>query len=231
MRQESIAATLAITSNVRGAQVLLNGELVGTTPLERAGIDPGFYRVEVRKQGFSSWSAEMELTRGAVMRLRAPLDRQIDATTAPADAADAPSLDPANTGAPLRAERDADPSGSVNWGAWSVITVGSVALAGSATMALLLKMEQWDLEDRVEDGSITQEDYNRSVSRGNRYELTHYVLLGVGVVGVGTGLVWLLVEDDGRSLSAPPRSEPVPARRRRHAAMVTHQPEPLPHAS
>lgn len=47
-------ASLSISSGVRGAEVFLDGQYVGTTPLQTS-VKPGRYDIEVRKNGYESW--------------------------------------------------------------------------------------------------------------------------------------------------------------------------------
>ena len=75
MRQAERAATLTISSNVRGAKVLLNDEQVGSTPFERAGIAPGTYKVTVSREGFVPWQMVAAISEGATLSLRAELKR------------------------------------------------------------------------------------------------------------------------------------------------------------
>lgn len=71
-------SNLALHSNVDGAEVLLDGALIGTTPME-AGLElaPGTYQLELRKEGHSTARRELELVAGssqAVELFLAPVD-------------------------------------------------------------------------------------------------------------------------------------------------------------
>lgn len=201
--QEAQLATLRINSNVRGAAVLLNGKEEGTTPFERTGLKPGLYKIEVVKEGFSSWSAELELDKRAELKLNAPLKPNspiIAQNPNPTNTTDPktqtntidPSKDPE-----LRLNKGSSPSeqyDAVNWGGWSLLGVGGAALIGSGVMTILMKDVEQELRDRY-DGNLTRAEYDELVARGERYELAQRVLLGVGVASATIGAIWLLVDD------------------------------------
>jgi hypothetical protein len=53
--------TLEIRSDVSGADVLLNGKRVGTTPYKASGLTPGKYSVKVEKAGYTSFEKRVDL--------------------------------------------------------------------------------------------------------------------------------------------------------------------------
>lgn len=57
----TVTANLEIKTNVRSAEVYINGSYEGRTNLLVTDLRPGFYKVEVRKNGFTSESFEIEL--------------------------------------------------------------------------------------------------------------------------------------------------------------------------
>ena len=210
LRQEQQQASLSISSNVRGATIRLNGEAVGTTPLEDLRVVPGNYTIEVTKQGFSTWEAEMTLDERARMTLRAPLQRQRQPEPEPEPAASLP--DP---GAPREprdtiVEIDPPPRDDVNWGGWSLVTIGGVALAGSGVMALLMNGVEQEMRQKFDDGTLTPSERDQLQERGESYELSHRLLLGVGAAGVVVGGLWLLLDGgsgSGDEEAARPRLE------------------------
>lgn len=213
LRQERRRATLVITSNVRGADVALNGEPAGTTPFERNDLDPGHYKIDVSREGFTSWQAELDLGEGAEMRLRAPLQKERVVTTPPDDGGDGGTdTQKNNTGDGGGADTvvelpDDDLDSETNWGGWSLVTVGALSLGGSGVLALLMENLEADLQRRYDDGTLTPQERTQLVQRGESYELSHRLLLGVGIAGVTVGGLWLLLDD-----GSPP-SEDEEARR------------------
>ena len=198
LRQEQLAATLIITSNVRGATVALNGEPIGITPLERAGLAPGTYTIQVSMDGFTSWNAEIELGERAQMRMRAPLQKiapQESNTGAKQNASQGVIISPEQKpdlrqGVELPSQRS-----GTNWGAVSMMSVGGVALVASGATAWRMKRLEDDLQRRFDEGNLTPEERQRDVERGYSLQFTHRVLLGLGAACVVVGGVWWLADD------------------------------------
>ncbi|MEC9399056.1 MAG: PEGA domain-containing protein [Myxococcota bacterium] len=222
LREEQLAASLTITSNVRGANVKLNGEDVGITPFERTGLSPGVYAIEVSKEGFTTWNTEIELAERADMRMRAPLQKKRSPVVVDkGDTGDGSGTNNANsgngstgTGNNLKSTVEIPDNGTAdtNWGGWSLLTVGAFSMAGSGVMALLFRGIERDIDQRNQDGSLDQEEYDSLIQRGESYELSHKILLGVGAAGMVGGTVWLLVGNERQS-SELQRSDRAPRAR------------------
>lgn len=198
IRQDQIAAKLTITSNVRGATVLLNGEPVGTTPLEKTGIAPGSYTITVRMEGFTDWSAEMELGEKADMKLRAPLQKKPAAITPPGETNGAVASGGGNTGSSPTLGDGVEietPRRGVNVGAISLLAVGGVALGASGLTAMRMNALSRQLTQQVNDGSISEQEREDGIKRGYNLQFTHRLLLGAGALSAAAGVVWLLVDD------------------------------------
>lgn len=72
-RLDPIRAPLAVECDVPGAEVLVDGERVGDTPMVSAALVPeGLHRVEVRRAGYVSFTAAVEV-QAAGQRVRAEL--------------------------------------------------------------------------------------------------------------------------------------------------------------
>lgn len=67
-------STLSITSQPEGAEVLLDGEIIGVTPLERPVV-PGKAVVRVSKEGFIAIEREVELVEGVAESLSFELEK------------------------------------------------------------------------------------------------------------------------------------------------------------
>lgn len=198
-----------IGSNVEGAKVRLEGTYVGTVPLERKGLPPGTYSIEVFHPDYTSWETRLELTEGADVRLWAPLKPSSSAggtpvaqetTNGPGGEVESNETTVGETGEPIDnrlsagAQAPDSPRGGTNWGAWSTLAVGGLALGGSAVFAVLMSNVESDIEQGRETG-LTRAEYDQLVDDGESYELTHRVLLGVGIVGVIGGVTWLIVDN------------------------------------
>jgi hypothetical protein len=201
------ASRLQIGAPVEGARVRIDGLFVGTTPYERLGLDPGRYRLDVSADGYGSWSVIVEIVEGSDLRLWAPLEAG-EAAAAPAVEPE-PAVMDAAVEPPAMVERATGPrprdpaTGEVesprarsNWGAWSTMGVGVVALGTSGAMVVMMRDVEREVTDLVASGRPRAEletDYDALVARGERYEAAHQVLLGVGALTFTGGTVWLLV--------------------------------------
>ena len=67
-------STMSITSTPEGAQVLLDGEIIGVTPLERSVV-PGKAVVRVSKEGFIAIEREVQLVEGVADSLSFELEK------------------------------------------------------------------------------------------------------------------------------------------------------------
>lgn len=206
--QRSVAR-LRVRSDVKGAQVKLNGEDVGKTPLSRRNMQPGTYHVEVSTEDGRSWSTDVEIEAGGDVRIRAPLNEVTTGTegerkggTASSAGTEERSL--GETGA--SGVRDEEKSAS--WGPWFAIGFGGLALVGSGVEAAVMQsamndLEEWRRTNRSPSGECHPEECEM-IERGENAELGHRILLGVGGVSVAGGLLWLWLQsgDDGDRAAA-----------------------------
>lgn len=65
---------LTIGASVANAEVFVDGQLVGTTPLEGLSLPAMTHSIEVRKAGYQSWKREVAVLDGASSRLTAELE-------------------------------------------------------------------------------------------------------------------------------------------------------------
>lgn len=72
----SVAALLQVDSRPTGAQVWVDGRLVGITPLQLSGIEAGAHEVRLELSGYRSWSTSVSVARGERTRIAASLERQ-----------------------------------------------------------------------------------------------------------------------------------------------------------
>lgn len=198
-RDKAVPTTrLQIGSNITDARILIEDTFVGNVPLERKGLPPGRYKVEVNHPDYMSWETVIELKEGSDVNLWAPLkplpkDTNVQATTIASD----PQPTEVRVEPVVSETMPKEHVSSTNWGAWSAIGVGAAALSGSAVFGYLMT----DVEDEIANenaaGSLTRERYDELNDRGESYEMTHRVLLGVGAACVVGGVVWLIADPGG----------------------------------
>jgi hypothetical protein len=214
VREQKDAPKLVINSNVRGAKVKINGEPVGTTPFEREGLKVGMVDLEVSSEGFTTWSVSIELAPGAEVKLNAPLkplpkDSAVTVKDPDGGAVNGKVIAPKKGDATARHNKPSDQMSDPNWGAWALVGVGSAALIGSGVSALLMFGVEDDINTQSKAGTLDRTQYDALNERGQSYELTHRILLGVGIAAVSAGGIWLLVdklsEPDASAQRATPR--------------------------
>jgi serine/threonine-protein kinase len=72
-RRRPSLGTARFTSVPEGGEVAVDGESVGTTPLDGVRLRPGRHRVEIVLEGHEPWSGSVEVTAGQPARLEAKL--------------------------------------------------------------------------------------------------------------------------------------------------------------
>jgi hypothetical protein len=62
-----------LTSNPEGAQVVVNGKVVGQTPVVLNDLPVGSRAIVVRREGYASWSASVRIVANQRTNVRATL--------------------------------------------------------------------------------------------------------------------------------------------------------------
>jgi hypothetical protein len=71
----SVTALLEVDSRPAGAQVWVDGRLVGTTPLQVSGVGAGSHEVRLELRGYRPWRTSVSVGRGARARVAASLEQ------------------------------------------------------------------------------------------------------------------------------------------------------------
>ena len=71
----NLPATLQVDSRPSGAQVWMNGTLVGTTPLVLTTVDAGSHAVRIELPGYRAWTTSIQVVRGERARVAASLEK------------------------------------------------------------------------------------------------------------------------------------------------------------
>jgi hypothetical protein len=69
------ASAIEVLSNPRGAQVFLDGQIVGRAPLSIVDVPEGTHAVRLEVDGFNPWTASVRVGSGSRTRVRASLER------------------------------------------------------------------------------------------------------------------------------------------------------------
>ena len=113
-----VVAPLLITTNVRGANVQINGEPAGQAPIRAVGIAPGEHTITVSAAGFASFNRRITVT-PAGARVNALLEPTAENASALAADDDATAFTSASSGDAITGE----------WWFWAAIGGGVVVVA------------------------------------------------------------------------------------------------------
>lgn len=189
-REKGLATTrVQIGSPVSNAEVYMEDTFIGNVPLERKGLPPGKYSIRVQHPNYEPWTQVLELKEGADISLWADLVKK------PQQGPKTSTTVTTQNEVKQDVVTETDGVGTINWGAWSAVGVGGLALAGSGIFAVLMGNVEQDISDESRAG-ITETRYNELVDRGETYETAHRVLLGVGAVSLIGGVTWLILSPD-----------------------------------
>ncbi len=67
---------LSVTANVSDAEVIVDGRLIGNTPLTAMALSTGSHRVQVKKKGYDTYRTDVEISAGRTASLEAWLTEQ-----------------------------------------------------------------------------------------------------------------------------------------------------------
>jgi hypothetical protein len=177
-------ATLTITSNVDGAQVLLNGVPVATTPVkEPLLVDAGQHTVRIEMGGRTPASRFVTLAGGDDTKLELPLEAP------PPPAALAPVVAPEPLPRATRApDAPAKPETSYVWVGW--VATGVLA-AGTAATGVAAIASMNDLEE-LKKSATTGDDLASAQSKARALSITADVLGAATIVTGGVTLYFTL---------------------------------------
>jgi hypothetical protein len=183
---ERYLGSLELTSDVDGAEVLLDGERVGLTPLigPLARLPAGEHLLEVWKDGHQAFRRQVHIPMGRMATVVAVL--------------------------PLSASaRQIGPPFWADWPFWSCLAVG---LAGVATGGALVADAQV-LEDNADVRRARNLEYLETQGRADDRAMQAYILFGVGGAGLLAAGIIAIVDAVGGQPSASgarPHLRPAP---------------------
>ena len=69
------SGTLTVESRPAGANVLLDGRAIGTTPLNSQSVPAGLHAIRLELDGYRVWAGSVRITANEPARVRASLER------------------------------------------------------------------------------------------------------------------------------------------------------------
>jgi hypothetical protein len=173
-------AAVEVLTKKPGAEVLVDGLPVGTTPLpERLLLDMGEHKIEVRKPGYVSAERFFTLAGGDEKRIELDLVEQKEQTRTVE-----------KTIVVKHPEKDSDSTWIwVGLGATGVLAAGAVATGVIGLSAVS------DLEDLRNQVGVNRDAIEGAKSRASRMFLASDILAGAALVVGGTTLYFALTSD------------------------------------
>jgi hypothetical protein len=187
----TLAGSIIVVGEPAGAEVLVDGKIAGTLPLDGPllGITEGFHTVTVRKDGYK------ELSKPARVRFRQTIEIEIVLTPG------------GEKPPPTREERERLLTGVHLWGPASVAGVaGAVAVAGVLVGALAL-VQALQVQQKAEVQQLTFPEDTFLVRSGQVAAIAANVLYGTAfVIAAGAG-AWMGTVGAIDLLSTPEEGE------------------------
>jgi hypothetical protein len=181
---EGRTATLMIQTNPPGAEVLLDGEVLGVTPLDKPTLmNAGDHSVEVRKAGFRTRLLRRTLAGKDAGELMVELD-EIPATVV------TPEVSPKQ--APPAPPRSMTPI----WIGW---TTTGVLAAGAAVTGILGMKAADDLDD-MKERLVEPSELDSQAKKAKTFTITADALTAAAVIAGGVSLYL--------TLRSPPKADP-----------------------
>ena len=131
---EANAALVSVAADTNGAQVLINGKLMGTAPLEDLELPPGATTITVRREGYKDSTQTLKLVAGKEYPISVKLGLPVTAPTEPIATTDRPEnrdlLPPPNETVGLGTTLEESPPIYTRWYFWAgaVAVVAAVAV-------------------------------------------------------------------------------------------------------
>jgi hypothetical protein len=72
---------LSATSDPQGAQIYLNGKISNKVTDDTVNMDPGDYKIEIKKEGYTTWTKDIKITQELVTETNAHLFRTVPTLT------------------------------------------------------------------------------------------------------------------------------------------------------
>ncbi len=177
-------ANLTVRSNVAGAELSLNGKVVGTLPSsEPIALDPGTWELRLEKPGYHPVHRTLKLAAGDSPQLTLNLNVQ----TATVQTSVGPTGTAAHINEPPRFQL------SRNYTAFGVTLAGAVLLAGGAgTFGYLASERESDLETAFNEFPADRDRVDTLRTEGKTFATVSDVMTVGAIVTAGLSLYFLL---------------------------------------
>jgi len=188
-RLRARTGTLSVSSNVQGAEVRVDGVVVGLTPMSGLRLDAGVHNVILTKDGRST--SEIVTVGGDDSQVALEIEIKIPDGGPPPRPAPAPTVRPVP-----KQQVDAEEEDSIGagvWVSWSITGALTLAAVGTGVAALNAQNEHQANLDAV----TTPEDLQASSDRAKRLSIATDVLIGVAAAAGAVSLIVTILDVTG----------------------------------
>jgi tetratricopeptide (TPR) repeat protein len=187
-------ATVLIMSNVDGAEVLLDDEVVAVTPMKKPLlVDAGSHSISVRRAGWTTSTKKVTLAAKDLGRLQLDLEeiRQVQERER--------VIVERQVAAPVVQPSGLRPLVWIGWSGTAILAVGALAtgLVGADAAG--------NLDNLRKDPTATRSELNDAQSRASTYLLASDILVGSALVLGGVTLYGTLTSSKDSSHPSPPK--------------------------
>jgi hypothetical protein len=180
--------SLAIETNVSGAELWLNGTRWGTLPMTNTRVEAGTLRLEVRAKGYETAHSSIDVSPGATVRERLALMPTPTPSTPPSDAARGLAAAPVM-------ER-LEPDQTQRYIAWGALAGAGLATGGAITAQLVHEQNANHYnDDKLCAPTATQSrDERCAIYRGRAETAQTFAILGFiagGALGAASAILFI----------------------------------------
>ena len=178
LEQRLATGRLVIQVSPFGAEVLVDGEVVGTAPLAPLTVTPGAHQVDVRAPGRPSAGQHVQVPAGGEVTVSFALPEP------PPDRPETP---------PPELPRDEGPRATP----WQWVTLGTgAALVAGGVVLWWLGEEDWQKVEDGTDGSgtMSRSEAQKLLDDGDLKHTAGYVMMGVGSAALATSVVLFVLD-------------------------------------
>ncbi|MFH1435248.1 MAG: PEGA domain-containing protein [Pseudomonadota bacterium] len=177
---EKYLGTLRVSCDVSDAKVLVDGTVVGRTPMEEMYLETGEHTLAVQKEGYEDFSTTVMMISGKIMAITAPM-KESEKSVAPAPA---PAPEPMPWPTPTtKTDDDGKSRKTVHKGAFYGMLAGTLAFTVGAAVAGGLNVSNHnEFEDMKSLENPTEESRTKMEDLQDKGELYNNLFLGFTVV-------------------------------------------------
>jgi hypothetical protein len=187
-------ARVAVTSNVEGAEILLDDSVVAQTPLpDPLLIDAGEHRLMVRHRGYQPRTEQVTLAGGDELEVNLELV-PIKKADPVVIVKEVPNQQQTGPGVDRGVEEDEFPYATVGWVATGVLAVGAV-VSGVVGLTAKRELDSLAVPDPDQDDNVRQ-DMDDAAKKAQTWFLVSDILTGTAVVAGAASLYLTLSGTD-----------------------------------